>query len=403
MSDTHKRPSFTVTFCVLHELSTNNTDPSQTPSETVWVMERSVLIPQLLRRDGKTQLVEPLKSNGFEISPTIAVISCFQLFTFFSYAVAPSKHVMASTSNFCYLAAGLHRAVVSLVEGHSSTFLLGQLAGSSFIYVFLGASSFAFHAESVLNSPAHSFDILGGWFLVLHVCFVCFSVCTIALVKWCTKFRPLASSAVTVTQVSLSILIVIAFTILVTFYDAFYSRQLEFFFALGPGAAVFGTTCRFMLVYKKGDVQWRAIRIASFELVVALTAVFAAILCQGELLSLTNRKLSSTDGFAYDLFHAQWHFLLATATAALYSRAADAAKVVMGTHRVCVCNQSWLDFGGLSLLFCYSVAAAVLKESRAGVNASLLVLFAFNALMAVHAMITLFDWIKRRRQNGGLN
>lgn len=360
-------------------------------------MERSVLIPQLLRRDGGTQLVEPLKSNGFEISPTIAVVSSLQFATFVLYAISPSKHVLASVSNFCYLGAGLYRATIALLQGHSSTFLLGQLAGASFIYVFLGSSSFAFHVTSVLNSPAHSFDILGGWLLVLHVFFVCFSVCTIALVKWFTKFNPIGNSAVVATQVMLSILLVVMITILVTYYDSFYGRQLEMYFALGPGAAIFGTICRYMLVYQRGNLKWRAFRIASFELLVALTLVFAAILCQGELLSLTNNKLSATNGLAYDLYHAHWHFFLATATAALYSRATDASRVVMGTHRVCVCKQTWLDFGGLSVLFVYAIVAALLKELRADVNTSLLVLFALNSLMAVHAILTLFDWLKRRR------
>jgi len=359
-------------------------------------MERQRLVtvlPQLLRSDGQVQLAEPLKSSGFEISPVIATISTFQLLAFLAYAAAPSPYVMATVSNTCYMGAGLYRAIISLTRGHSSSFLLGQLAGSAFVYVFLGSSSFAFHAESTLNSPAHSLDILGGWLLVLHVFFVALSVCVIALVK------RVASSTIVV-QIVLSIMLVVAFTLLTTFYDSFYGKQLEFYFVLGPGAAVFGSICRFMLVYKKGDLQWGAARIALFELGVALTVVFSAILCQGELLSLTGRKLSyNKEGDAYDLYHAHWHFFLATSTAILYSRSADASRVVMGTHTVCVCAQSLLDTVGLTILFFYAVTAAVLKEARVATDASLIVLFCLNALLALHAMLTALDWLKRRRES----
>jgi hypothetical protein len=363
-------------------------------------MERQSLVrvvPPLLWRGGKTQLLEPLKSSGYEVSPTIATVSMFQMMAFVVYAIAPSTYVMATVSNTCYMGAGLYRAIIALTRGHSSAFLLGQLAGASFVYVFLGSSSFAFHAKSVMRSPAHSFDILGGWLLVLHVCFVCVAVCVIALVKRCTR-RASDTFAVTTTQILLSTVLVGGFTMLMTFYDFFYGKQLELYFVLGPSAAVFGSICRFMLVYEKGALQWRAVRIAMFELVVALTIVFSAILCQGELLSLTKRTLSTTtEGGAYDLYHAHWHYFLAVSTATLYSRAADASRVVMGTHRVCVCAQSWLDVGGLTALFFYSVTAVVLKENRVATERSLLILFGFNALLMLHAMLTLMDWMKRRR------
>ena len=363
-------------------------------------MERQRLVPvvpQLLRRDGRVQLVEPLKSSGFEISPTIATVSMFQMLAFLAYALAPSPYVMATVSNMCYMGAGLYRAIISLTRGHSSAFLLGQLAGASFVYVFLGSSSFAFHAESVLNSPAHSFDILGGWLLVLHVCFVCVAVCVIALVKWCMHYKSDAF-AVTTTQILLSMVLIGSFTMLMTFYSSFYGKQLELYFVLGPSAAIFGSICRFMLVYEKKDLQWRAVRIAAFELGVGLTVVFSAILCQGELLSLTNRKLSyNQEGDAYDLYHAHWHYFLALSTAILYSRAADASRVVMGTHRVCVCAQSWLDVFALVVLFIYAITAVILKEGRSDTKTSLTILFGFNALLMMHAMLTLMDWLKRRR------
>ena len=345
--------------------------------------------------DGRVKLVEPLELS---ISPTIATISLCQMLAFLAFALTPSLYVMATVSNVCYLGAGLLRAVLSLTRGHSSSFILGQLAGASFCYVFLGSSSFAFHAKSVLNSPAHSFDILGGWLLVLHGFFVCFTVCLIALAKRCL-IGSRDSGMVVAIQIMLSMVLIGSFTLLMTFYDTIYNFQLEYYVTFGPGAAIFGAICRFMLVYVNGDLQWRAVGIASVELGVVLTLIFAAILCQGEMLSLTDRKLAyNVEGDAYDLYHAHWHYFLALATAILYSRAADAAQVVLGTHhRVCVCVQSWLDMAGLTILFFYAVVAVGLKEGRVETRTSLLVLFFFNAVLLAHAMLTGMDWMMRRR------
>ena len=69
----------------------------------------------------------------------------------------------------------------------------------------------------------------------------------------------------------------------------------------------------------------------------------------------------------------------------------------MGTHRVCVCAQSWLDVFALIVLFVYAVTAVILKEGRSDTKTSLTILFGFNALLMLHAMLTLMDWLKRRR------
>lgn len=338
--------------------------------------------------------VKPPNTDGFQISPTVAMVSIFQMVAFVAYAISPSQYVMATVSNMCYMSAGLYRAIIFLTRMHSSSFLLGQLAGASFVYVFLGSSSFAFHAESTLNSPAHSFDILGGWLLVFHVCFVCVAVCVVAFVKsWLRHTSQLASI---VTQTLLSIVFISGCTALMTLYSFFYQRQLYLYFVLGPGAALFGSICRFMLIYEKGKLQWKAARIATFELTVGLTVVFSAVLCQGELLSLTNRKLSySVESDAYDLYHAHWHFFLAVSTAILYCRAADASRIVNGTHQVCVCSQSWLDTIGLSILFFYAITAAALKEARVNTYVSFIILIGFSGLMVLHAALTLFHNVRK--------
>ena len=361
-------------------------------------MERQVLIPvNLIRLSGKHETLTSSTWNGFDVSPVIATITVFQMLSFFIYAVAPSPYVMATLSNMCFMAAGIYRAFVTITRGHSSTFLLGQFAGASFVYVFLGSASFAFHNESELNSPAHAFDIFGGWLLVLHACFVCVAVCVIALVKWSIS-AAWRRCAVLTTHIVLSIILVLMITLFMTFYDFFYERQVALYLTLGPGALIFGSVCRFMLVYKK-DLQWRAVRIAVFELAVGFVVVFAGILCQGELLSFSDRKLSyNVEGAAYDLYHAHWHYFLALSTSILYARAADAAKVVMGSKCVCVCAQSWLDVFALSVLLVYSITAVFLKELDAETQTSVITLFIFNVIMVVHALLVVGDWLKKRRE-----
>jgi len=188
----------------------------------------------------------------------------------------------------------------------------------------------------------------------------------------------------------LSFSLLIAVTILMTFYDTFYSNQLELYFVLGPAAAVFGAISRFILIWEDNAVQWQAVRIAIVEMVVALTAVFAAILAQGELLG---RKLShNTDPEAYDLFHGNWHFLLATVTSLLYSRASDAARIVQGTHIVCVCTLPYLDWIAEGLLFAYSLAVIILKEGSVEIRTCTIVLGVIASGFSVHGIVTAVAW-----------
>ena len=275
--------------------------------------------PLLLRRDAQSKLPQ---IEGYTISPTVAAASSCLILSYVILGIAPSVYVFASTTNLCYMAAGFYREAVTATDRHSATLLVGQMAGGSLILVLMGASSFAFHRESAVYSPAHTLDILFGWLLVTHVFYVCFSVSLLAFVRFVLP-DSLDERGARYMRTALSFSLLVAVTLLMTFYDTFYAHQTEFFFVLGPSAALFGGITRFILVYEDGSLRWHAVGLAVMEVVVALTVVFAAILSQGELLG---RRLSrGTDPMGYDFFHGQWHFLLALVTSLLYSRAADAA------------------------------------------------------------------------------
>jgi len=345
--------------------------------------------PKLRRREGQAKLKEV---DGVSISPTVAVVTLFLASSYIALLAAPSPFVFASVTNLCYLAAGFWREAVSSVYRHSATLLVGQMAGGSLILVFMGASSLAYHRESVLNSPAHTLDILFGWLLVSHVFYVSFSVVVLEVVRYASRTR---DSQITpemrVVRSVLSVLFLVFITLLMTFYDNFYANQQLFYFTTGPLAAVFGGICRFILVYEEGSVAWPAVGWAVVEMVVALTAVLAAILSQGELLGRTLDRATMPE--EYDFYHGQWHFLLALVVALLYSRAADAARVVQGTHLVCVCELPLLDLVAEGLLFVYALLCVVFKEGQVDLGIAKSVLGSISGLFVVHGLVTPIVWV----------
>ena len=334
------------------------------------------------------------KADGYSISPTVAIVTPCLVVAYLALAIAPSPYVFATMTNLCYLAAGLGRETVSATERHSASLLVGQMAGGALILVLMGASSLAFHRESAMNAPAHTLDIACGWILVSHVFYVTFSVALLAGAK---AASPRLTSegwrdrrdrrAVRNVRFVLSVLFLVFVTVLMALYDDVYRSQTTFYLAVGPAAAVFGAICRGILVYEEGKLQWPAVRLAAFELVVALAAVFAAIVCQGELLG---RPLSrATTPEEYDFYHGQWHFLLALAVALLYSRAADSARIVLGTHRVCVCALPTLDWVAEFLILLYAVLCLGFKEGQVELGVAQGVLGAVAGLFALHAVATL--------------
>ena len=333
-------------------------------------------------------------AESYALSPAIAATSTALIVSYMALALAPSTHVFSTVSNLCYLSAGFYREAMSLASGSSAAHLVGQLGGGSLVLVLMGASSFAFHREYTLRSPAHTLDILFGWVLVAHVLYVCAAVAMLGLLQVVLP-DALDDPGVRWLRTALSLCMLITYVLLMTFYETFYRQQQLLYFTLGPAAAVFGGACRFILVYNEGVVQRRATLIAVAEVVIALAATFAAIVTQGELLG---RELKgSTLPREYDFFHGQWHFLLATVTSVLYSRAGDAARVVQGTHEVCVCSLPWLDWIGLGLLFVYSVTAVALKEAAVDIDTSIVVLGALASGFTLHSIAVLYAWLTDSR------
>ena len=133
-------------------------------------------------------------TQAYALSPTIAGITTVLVFAYVVMWIFPSPHVFSTVTNVCFLAAGFQRECVSIQHAHSASTVVGLLSASPLIYALLGASSLAFHATHTMGSAAHTADILLGWILALHVCYVCVSV---SLLYWFSKeiafVRPLLS------------------------------------------------------------------------------------------------------------------------------------------------------------------------------------------------------------------
>lgn len=327
-------------------------------------------------------------SGAYSLSPALVAASTGLLFAYVGAAIFPSPYVFSTLSNLSYLFVAFQREFAALADDHSATRLIGQLGGGSLILALMGGSSFAYHRISLLGQPEHTLDIFFGWLLVSHVAYTTFCVALIGLL---VRFLPdhLDEQGARWLRAGLSLLFLVGVTLLMSLYATVYSNQLAFYLIVGPGAAVFGGICRFILIMEEGIVQSRAVRLAVIEVVVALTATFAAVLAQGELLG---RKLGRADTpQAYDMFHGNWHFLLAAVTGMLYSRAADAARVVQETHRVCVCSLPVLDQAALVLLFVYSVAVIILKETAVDIDSATAGLGMLAALFVVHTVAVMFS------------
>lgn len=324
-----------------------------------------------------------------DLSPTVAVVSFFLAVSYLVLLIAPSAHVFATMTNLCYLAAGLWREAVSASSDRRlPTLLAGQLTGGSLILVLMGASSFAFHRESEMSSPAHTFDIFFAWLLVAHICYVSFSVVVLAVVHSCSSGQ--AQCAMRVTRLGVAVLFLAVIVVLMAFYDTVYTHQPLFFLLTGSGAAVLGGASRgLLLVFENGKLQWRAVRLAAVEMAIALTVVLAAVFAQGELLGPPLSR--DTTPKAYDFYHGQWHFLLALVVSLLYARASHAAQAAgsdVGNDQ-CVCDTSVLDLVAGGLIFTYALLVIAFREFELELLVAKGVLGTLAGLFALHGLATL--------------
>lgn len=296
--------------------------------------------------------------EAVNISPAVALNSIGLFSAYFFKIVLPSSpHVFSTVSNLSYLLAAFcvqHRAT-SGYDGVApsnlrNSYMVSNLSTCASIFLtLLGSSSFAFHSESVLFQPSHSFDILFGWLLVLNIAF---TALTVSFYAWAG--RRLTRQLHT----SIFVGFLIAISALLIGYDTVYKYQLEFMTAMATTGIVCAVVSRMLLIGERPTAT--TIGYAIGEMIILICIVISAMFCQGELIG---RRISrDTAPEAYDVAHGQWHFLLSTSASIVYIRSLSVARMVEAGNPVCVCRPSRLDMLGELALFAFAVTASVLKE-----------------------------------------
>lgn len=226
------------------------------------------------------------------ISPGLAFNSLGIFCAYFLKLVLPnsSPYVFSTVSNVSFLTAAfyLQYRITNPADGEEqpikNSYLIANLATCACVFfVLLGASSLAFHSESVLLQPVHSFDILFGWLLVLNVAFA--SLCA-SFYAWAGRRTTRQLHAAAFVGFLVSIVAV------VVQFDAIYVRQLEFYIAAGSVAVVSSVLARIVLVGERPSAS--TVGYAVGEILILLTVLASAIFCQGELVG--RRVTRETDG-----------------------------------------------------------------------------------------------------------
>lgn len=327
--------------------------------------------------------------EAVNISPAIAVNSIGLFSAYFLKLVLPSSpHVFSTVSNLSYLFAAFcvqHRVTSGYVESPPCTssrhhsYMTSNLSTCACIFLtLLGSSSFAFHSESVLFQPFHSFDILFGWLLVLNVAFTALSV----------SFYAWAGRRLT-RQLHTSIFVgfLIAISALLIGYETVYKFQLEFMTAMATTGIVCAVISRMLLIGERPKAT--TIGYAIGEMLVLICIVISAMSCQGELIG---RPITRDTALGvYDISHGVWHFLLSTAASIVYIRSLSVARMVEVGNSICVCRPSRLDMLGELALLVFAVAASVLKEVDVGDGMLLVATAIVSCGLYVHACVTALD------------
>lgn len=315
----------------------------------------------------------------YQLSPAIATTTSAVVAAWIAALVSDSKYIFATWSNFCFVFAGLY-AEFRAFRKRGSVELIGGLATPTVPFLLLGASSLAFHRDSEVSSNAHTLDIFLGWVLVGHVALV---TSTVALVSFAPE-----RAVQFLRRYAMSIGTTVLIVCLASFYDIVYENQRLFYLVAGAVAMTTSALCRLLLVYDNYQLKRTPVVMAILELVAGAWIVVAAIFSQGELLG---RRVSlASDEARYDLYHSNWHYLLALVASCGYTRADDAARRVVGwldesTDLPCLCAWPRLDAVGAGVVVIHAVLVVALKELEVDITLVRGLLTASTLLMATHA------------------
>ena len=327
-------------------------------------------------------------STSFAPSLTLVALAAVGAHVARLAASRDSPHVFAAVSNGAYLCAGL----------------LCPLDDGALAVMLAGAASLAFHAQYTLGTYAHTLDIALGWVLVVHLAFapVLAGARFVAAHLSLTDNNPQWWWLRVVGRIAFYAALGTAFVLMFALYDSVYhgdGGQLVLYLIAAPIAALALAVERVFVLTQPAPAERAGLLHpyveAALETVVVLLAVAAAVTAQGELLgrSLTHEQQPA----AYDLFHGQWHILIAVVATAAYQRAYDVNRLARGELEHCVCHSNAAELALLGGLGVYAVLVIALKEAGADAGASEAVLgVAMLGLLGIGAWAWWRDAAARR-------
>ena len=355
---------------------------------TAWATRRNTT------KGGKSQVDTRPKSFAVSVSKPrpectylIHSISCATAFPsiclFLAYIALyanAASHPFAVFTNTCYVSISLHRLVDIFYQRPVPYFMISNLAVSSFIYVFLGSSSFGFHLTKKLDVPLHSFDIIAGLFLVTHIFYTVFTT-TVFWVTTVTLGSRRSLSALGLFTSSLLYLVIVFW--LVVDYEYAYKNQSSIYLLFGILTACLYLPLRVKLT--GGAMKARSsLCTAMLESMLTLFLVLSAVDAQCELLGSKCREEDR-----YDFYHGQWHFMIATSTSIVYARAVQASRLIADENSVSVCNMTVLDYMCMALLFLYACMVMIFKETKSDLAISRGTLAFVASCLFIHALVFL--------------
>ena len=284
--------------------------------------------------------------------------------------VTPSAYVFATVSNLTYGMAGLACTPALQTPARRKA---GATPRGALPLLILGAASAAHHARPRSGLAAHHLDIVFGWFLVAHLAHSSVAVAARFLVALCGGRA--GGTLDRVTDAAMYVLLATVSVLMFSHYDTLYDDQVALYLSLGITCAVLTGLARLLLAHDEDDgFTTVSLTMAAMEVIVIALALVAAVFVQGELLG---RDIAN-DGMrneTYNLYHGNWHFLIASVAVIVYVRLADIEalvdSIVCGVPAEPVTQWNGTDALALGVLGVYACLVWFLKEVRANVDLAL--------------------------------
>ena len=284
--------------------------------------------------------------------------------------IAPSAYVFATVSNLTYGMAGLACTPALQTPARRKA---GATPRGALPLLILGAASAAHHARPRSGLAAHHLDIVFGWFLVLHLAHTSVAVAARFLVALCGGRA--GGTLDRVMDAAMYVLLATVAVLMFSHYETLHSDQIAVYLSLGLTCAAMTGLARLLLAHDEEDgFTVVSLTMAAMETAVIALALVAAVFVQGELLG---RDIAN-DGMrneTYNLYHGNWHFLIASVAVIVYVRLADAEalvdSIVCGIPAEPVTQWNGVDALALGVLGVYACLVWFLKEVRANVDLAL--------------------------------